>query len=142
MRRKVLVRPAILLALGALVAGCGDGGGKHSRAGDAHVLVSAETKYGMAMAGGGTVKLVGGCLGMGEDVVIWPHGTEVVQDDPLTIDVPGLGEVRIGQDVQIGGGMVLEHSSDNVTPGPLRMGDLTVPANCAKHDIFLAGPVR
>lgn len=131
----------MVLALGALVAGCVEGrNGKHIRAGDAHVLVSEATRYSMLMAGGGTVKLIGGCLGTDDYVVIWPHGTDVVQNDPLTIDVPGLGEVRIGQDIRLGGGMVVEHSEDEVKPGPLRMGDFTVPAGCAKYDIFLAGP--
>lgn len=79
-----------------------------------------------------------GCLGANGSVIVWPSGTKVVSHDPLTIDVPGHGKFAVGDAVQIGGGYVLEHSSSDVEPGPVEVAGVTVPAECAKHDIFLA----
>jgi hypothetical protein len=36
--------------------------------------------------------------------VIWPHGTKIATDDPLTIDVPSLGRLRVGDYVDGMGG--------------------------------------
>jgi hypothetical protein len=130
----VRVRRGLLLSL--FLTGCG-GEGEVLEAGDVTVLVSAETDQGMAAEGGGTLEVVGGCLGTDGYVVVWPHGTEVVDEDPLTIDVPGAGRVALGDDVSLGGGFVLEHTSTD-HDGPLETGDVTVPAACAEHDVFLA----
>jgi hypothetical protein len=35
--------------------------------------------------------------------VIWPQGTRIASDDPMTIDVPGLGTLTIGDQVAGGG---------------------------------------
>ncbi|WP_269302762.1 hypothetical protein [Aeromicrobium sp. HA] len=43
-----------------------------------------------------------------------------------------------GDRVEVPGGMVLEHSSDTVPPGPLSIAGVTVPESCAEHDVFLA----
>ena len=51
---------------------------------------------------------------------------------------PTTAPFGLGDDVQLGGGWVLEHSSDNVEPGPYEIGGVSVPAECAEHDIFLA----
>lgn len=127
-----------LMALGGLVlplAGCG---GQAISAGGVTVLVSERADAGMDALGGGKLEVVGGCLGAGGSVIVWPHGTEVIQDDPLTIDIPDYGTFALGDEVQVGGGFVVEHSSDNVEPGDYAVGGVTVPAECAKHDIFLA----
>ena len=47
--------------------------------------------------------MVGDCLGLGDNVVIWPPGTKVVSGDPLTIDVPGLRSVAVGDSIEGGG---------------------------------------
>jgi hypothetical protein len=88
--------------------------------------------------GGGRIEVVGGCLGASGSVIVWPHATEVVKDDPLTIDIPNRGTSALGDEIEIGGGFVLEHSSHDVEPGEYGVGGVTVPAECAKHDIFLA----
>lgn len=121
----------IALALG----GCD---GKEISVGDAHILVGERSSSGMDALGGGTLELVGGCLGASGSVIVWPHGTKVVDDDPLTIKVPDIGKVSLGGKVQLGGGYVLEHSSDDVEPGPYKVAGVTVPKKCAAHDIFLA----
>jgi hypothetical protein len=102
------------------------------------VLVSQRAAGGMDALGGGRVEVVGGCLGASGSVIVWRHGTEVVKDDPLTIDIPNYGTFAFGDQVEVGGGYVAKHSSDNVEPGPYQVGGVTVPAECAKHDIFLA----
>jgi hypothetical protein len=132
-----LAKAVGLIAVGGLVplSGCG---GQVISAGDVTVLVSERAGAGMDALGGGTLGVVGGCLGASGSVIVWPHGTEVVQDDPLTIDIPDYGTFALGDKVQVAGGYVLEHSSDNVEPGDHPIGGVTVPAECAKHDIFLA----
>lgn len=118
-----------------LVAGCGGGEPRHD---DPRVLVGEKMKYGMTALGGGKVEFVGGCLGMGGDVVVWPHGTRVMDRDPLTLEVPGNGRVQIGQNVRLGGGFVVEHDEPGEVPDPLVVGSVTVPKSCAKHNVFLA----
>jgi hypothetical protein len=70
-------------------------------------------------------------------VVVWPHGTEVLEEHPPRIEVPGYGEFALGDQVQIGGGYVLEHSEE-VAPGPYDVAGIAVPTECAEPDIFLA----
>lgn len=106
--------------------------------GDVTVLVSEPLEAGMDALGGGRVEVVGGCLGADGSVIVWPPGTEVIEDDPLRVDVPGSGTIGLGDDVELGGGYVLEHSSDEVEPGPYEVAGITVPAECAEHDVFLA----
>jgi hypothetical protein len=117
------------------LAACGGGA---IVAGDVTVLISERPEAGMDALGGGRIEVVGGCLGAGGSVIVWPHGTDVVEEDPLRIEVPGYGTFGLGDQVQVAGGYVLEHSSDELTPGPFEVGGVTVPAQCAEHDIFLA----
>ncbi|MGY1839352.1 MULTISPECIES: hypothetical protein [unclassified Modestobacter] len=124
----------------ALLAACGDpaaGGpsaGRQLTAGEVVVLVSAPQEVGMDALGGGTVEVVGTCLGASGTVVIWPHGTEVVQEDPLVIGVPEIGRVALGDVVELSGGFVFEPSS-----GPADADlDPPVPPECTGHPVFLA----
>ena len=55
----------------------------------------------MEALGGGRLEVVGGCLGTNGYVIVWPHGTEVVEDDPLTIAVPRTGTYALGDDVDL-----------------------------------------
>ena len=113
-------------------------GGEVITAGDVSVLVSERTSSGMDALGGGRLEVVGKCLGASGSVIVWPHGTDVVKQDPLAIDIPDYGTFMLGDEVQVGGGFVLEHSSNDVEPGPFEVAGVSVPAECAKHDIFLA----
>lgn len=92
----------------------------------------------MDALGGGHLEVVGGCLGADGIVIVWPHGTKVLDDDPLTIEVPDNGTFSLGDVVRLGGGMVVEHSSTNLEPGPYEVGGITVPDECSDHDVFLA----
>jgi len=127
-----------LLAASATFTLLGGCGGQVISAGDVTVLVSEFPSGGMDADGGGRLEVLGGCLGASGSVIVWPHGTRVVDDDTLTIEVPDNGTFGLGDEVQLGGGWVLERSSDNVEPGPYEVGGVTVPAECAEHDIFLA----
>lgn len=135
MRMLTRVRPLGLAAGLLMLGGCG---GQVISAGEVTVLVAERADGGMDALGGGRIEVVGGCLGASDSVIVWPHGTEVVRDDPLTIDVPEYGTFALGDDIEIAGGFVLEHSSDKTQPGSYEVGGITVPAECAKHDIFLA----
>ena len=112
--------------------------GKVIVAGDVSVLVSERATSGMDALGGGRLEVVGGCLGADGTVIVWPHGTKVVNEDPLTIDIPDNGSFSLGDQVQVGGGYVLEHSSDRRPAGPFEVAGVTVPSSCAEHDVFLA----
>ncbi|MCZ2859627.1 hypothetical protein [Blastococcus sp. VKM Ac-2987] len=129
---------AIVIASSALPLLTACGGGEVVSAGEVTVLVSEQSEAGMDALGGGRLVVVGGCLGAGGYVIVWPSGTEVVHEDPVTIDVPGLGTYGLGDEVEVAGGFVLEHSSQEVEPGPFDVAGVTVPAGCAEHDVFLA----
>lgn len=102
------------------------------------MLVSERAGSGMDALGGGHLEVVGGCLGASGYVIVWPHGTEVVKDEHLTIEVPDYGTFAVGDNAQVAGGFVLEHSSDEVEPGSYQVAGVSVPATCAEHDIFVA----
>jgi len=44
----------------------------------------------------------------------------------------------LGDEISVGGGMVVEHASDDIEPGSVKVGGVTVPSECAKYDVFLA----
>lgn len=113
-------------------------GGTVISAGDVSVLVSEFPQGGMDAQGGGRLEIVGGCLGASGTVIVWPHRTRVVSRSPLTISVPGRGTFEMGDQVQVAGGTVLEDRSASAEPGPVEVGGVTVPTECARHDIFLA----
>jgi len=48
------------------------------------------------------------------------------------------GTFTLGDDVQVGGGYVVEHSSGERVADPLEVSGVTVPNTCAEHDGFLA----
>jgi hypothetical protein len=133
--RRRTVRPLIALAV-PLLAACG--GGEMISAGEVTVLVSEQTGSGEQALGGGQLEVVGGCLGASGSVIVWPHGTEVVDEDPLLIYVPRHGTYGLGDGIRVGGGVVLAHSSRDVEPGTYDVAGAIVPPLCAEHDIFLA----
>jgi hypothetical protein len=114
-------------------------GGRVVEAGDVTVLVGQRSGSGMDALGGGVLEVVGDCLGAGGYTVVWPHGTEVVDEDPLTIDVPGEGEVTLGDEVSLPGGYVSESDGGARTAtGPVQAGGVTVPEDCVGKGVFLS----
>lgn len=114
-----------------LLAGCG-GEAQVLQAGEIRVLVGERTTSGSDAQLVGVVTDVGGCLGVDEFAVVWPHGTEVVSQDPLAVDVPGNGRVELGDSVELGGGMITE----GPPAGPVTVGDLVVPVACAGRGVW------
>lgn len=131
--------PIALAALASLVllAGCG---GRVLTAGEVTVLVAARADAGMDALASGRVAVVGGCLGLEDFVVVWPHGTDVVEEDPMRVEVPGVGDVGLGDRVELAGGFVVEHPGGTPAqePSPSEVGGVEVPLRCARHDVFLA----
>ncbi|MQW76374.1 hypothetical protein GHK92_10840 [Nocardioides sp. dk4132] len=125
-------RPLLAPALGLLVAvggltGCGDAASEVVSAGDVEVLVAEPLGGVMDALLTGRLVVVDGCLGVeGEEagdrmVVIWPHGTEVIDAAGPAIDVPGEGEIGIGDAVHVGGGAVDDGSGAGIeVPQPCR----------------------
>lgn len=134
-----VVAGVVVVALVVLLAVRGSSG-EVVEAGGAKVLIAGSQSGGSDALGGGTLEVVGGCLGADGSVYVFPEGTEVVDEGPLTIDIPGAGEVSLGEDFEVGGGWEVEHSSDDMEPGAIEVGGVTVPAECAEHDIFLSAP--
>ena len=96
-----------MLILGTvwILAGCGGEQGQILRSGDVSVLVAPKDGGAVGGAGypGGTVTLSGRCLGLDGRTVLWPHGTRILSARPLTVDVPGLGTLTVGDRVTGGG---------------------------------------
>jgi hypothetical protein len=125
MSRAALV--ALLLAVGFLTFGCG-ADGEVLEGGDSLVLVGGDPNADMAGVGfGGTVTMVGRCLGVDNWTVIWPKGTTVVSTSPLSIRVPGQGLIRVGD--RLGGGAV------NVSDKNLPDGIDAVPQGCPAEEM-------
>jgi hypothetical protein len=129
---RTLLVPTLLA--GTLLAGCGGA----VETSEATVLVAAPATSGMDARGGGTLEVVDGCLGTDGAVVVWPFRTRVVREQPLAIEVPGAGVVALGERVTLGGGFVQETGSGDPARQPLVVGGVTVPAPCARGDVFLA----
>jgi hypothetical protein len=120
-----------------------NGGARIITAGSVDVLVAQQAGAHMDALGGGRIEIVGGCLGADGSVIVWPHGTEVTSENPLTIEIPGGHTVTLGDNVRLGGGWILEHSSGDVPDGPFLFDGqrLAVPPPCAEHDIFLGSTI-
>jgi len=111
MALRSVVVAGFLGAIGLLTSGCGADDGTVIHSGDVVVLVGAEGD-GNNMAGvgfSGKVSMVGSCLGISDTTVFWPHGTKVVDENPLTIEVPGLGRVTVGNQLTGGADVYVDH---------------------------------
>jgi hypothetical protein len=131
---------AVAAALGCVLVSSGCGGAEAVHAGDVTVLVAARSGDSMDAGSSGALTVVGGCAGVGDSVVIWPHGTDIVDDDPLTLDVPGVGHVVLGEKFDMGGGFIYETGDTDQSP-PDEIGDgVPIPEDCQGRDIWLAAP--
>jgi hypothetical protein len=135
MHRRALAALSMMV-VGSLLSGCGGGDGGVLHSGDSVVLVGADVLGPTVGVGfGGSVAMVGDCLGVEGDgavaTVIWPHGTKIASDDPLTIDVPGLGRVSVGD--QVAGG-------DDVNVDRLPKGNDAIPSGCPTEQVVAFYP--
>ncbi|MFN8196257.1 MAG: hypothetical protein U0R80_18480 [Nocardioidaceae bacterium] len=126
-------RPALAVCLASVLLLTACGHGEVVDSGGFQVLVGHDDGSDRAGIGFfGDVTVVGTCLGVEDTVVIWPPGTEVANDDPLTVDVPGLGEVGVGDRIQ---GGAVERDPEEPPDG------LEIPEGCTGHGLvsFWAG---
>lgn len=103
-----------------------------------YVLVAPGERSEAGVGFGGTVRLVGDCVGLERErseivVVIWPQGTTFISADPVVLDVPGVGHVGIGDQLTGGGD---EYDPDDPMPG------IEVPDGCGGRSVwsFTPGP--
>lgn len=132
MRMRVLTALTMLIA-GLLLSGCGRGHGGVLRSGHSIVLVGAESD-GDSMAGvgfAGNVGMVGDCLGINRATVIWPHGTKIASDDPLTVDVPGLRRKAVGDHVDGGGDPYVDYLPEGIG---------SIPRGCRSEQVIAFFP--
>ena len=57
------------------------------------------------------------------------HGTDVVDEDPVTIEIPELGTYAVGDEVELGGGGIHAPQEDKVNQG-LEVAGVDVLATC------------
>ena len=137
----VVTRPAVRLAaasvLCATLVGCN--GGSTLDADGVAILVGPPADATADALLSGILANVGGCLGVGDTVVIWPHGTRVLSKRPLTIDVPHVGKAMLGDSITLGGGISRDRSAGPRTIGDLDVGGVPVPAKCTSFTIWGAG---
>jgi len=146
MRIPAVVVLTVIVA-GSLLSGCGDRDGRVLRSGGSFVLVGAsgETRKLPHANITGRVSIVGDCLGIqGATVdgatVIWPHGTKITADDPLTIDVPSLGSLRVGDYVGGLGDQFVNHRPGEEYLDYLPKGIDRVPSGCHRNQVIAFYP--
>jgi hypothetical protein len=146
MRIRALVVLTMIVA-GSLLSGCGDHDGHVLRSGSAFVLVGAsdEARRLPHSTITGRVSIVGGCLGINGSAVdgatvIWPHGTKITAEDPLTIDVPGLGSLRVGDGVDGSGDQFVNHRPGQEYVDYLPQGIDRVPTGCRRNQVIAFYP--
>lgn len=119
--RAPMIMAGLSLVGAFLLGSCGDGDGGQVLESDGRYVLTASfpTSNVAGVGGGGRVTMVGSCLGMQGQVIIWPEGTKLVASDPLTIEVPGFGRVAEGDHI--------EGASTHVSPPE----DPAMPEDCA-----------
>lgn len=130
-------RVLVLLVAAALVGGGAwwwSGRPSTVQAGGTTVLIGERAWAGDEANIAGDLTVVDGCLGLNDYVVVWPHGTDVVRDDPLTLDVPGRGEIGLGDEVALAGGFVHEPPYDGPRADLVVYG-VAVPEPCTQHAV-------
>ena len=130
---------SVLAAMCWAVGGCGDSRGEVVHAEGLAILVGENSGDAADALLSGTLADVSGCLGVDDTVVVWPHGTRVVQERPLTVAVPGLGRVGLGDEVKLGGGVALDQYPTPRPVGDVDITGVTVPAACTAHNVWVGG---
>ena len=146
MRIRALVVLTMIVA-GPLLAGCGNQDGRVLRSGSTFVLVGAsdEARKLPHSTITGRVSIVGDCLGINgaavdAATVIWPHGTKITADNPLTIEVPGLGNLRVGDGVDGSGDQFVNHRPGQEHLDYLPKGIDRVPTGCRANQVIAFYP--
>ena len=130
---------SVVAAMCWALGGCAGGRGEVVHAAGVAILVGEKSGDAADALLTGTLADVSGCLGVDDTVVVWPHGTRVVQERPLTVAVPGLGRVGLGDEVKLGGGVALDQYPAPHTVGDVDIAGVTVPAACTTHNVWVGG---
>lgn len=110
-RRRSRTGPLLAVTLALVLSGCG-GGQSERTLGNFAIYVHGDS---ILPRGGEDALIEGelttrdGCVLLERDLgdvspVVWPSGTSIVDDDPLTLELPGGDHLKIGQRVSGGGG--------------------------------------
>jgi len=136
-----------LIVAGSLLSGCGDQDGRVLRSGSTFVLVGASGEAPKLPHSTitGRVSIVGDCVGINGSAVdgatvIWPHGTKITADDPLTIEVPGLGRLGVGDGVVGSGDLFVNHRPGQEYVDHLPKGIDRVPTGCRRNQVIAFYP--
>ena len=126
------------VAIGALAAvtSCASGAQVIELDDEVHLLVAPKADSGDAALLEGELTVLGGCVGVADMVVIWPHGTKSLDGQDLRIEVPDLGTFALGDPVSIGGGVAVEPPAH----AEVEVSGVTVPAPCAEHIVWMSAP--
>ena len=101
-----------------------DEGGEVLRAGDVAVLVDHDEDGFLDALLEGRLAVVDGCLGVEQSkapetayVVVWPDGTEILDEEPLTVALDDGSQFSIGDKVDLGGaqGGFVNHEDNALT---------------------------
>jgi len=96
--------------------------------GDLEVMVGERGRAAMDAALRATVTKVSRCIGLGRDLTVWPHGTEVLSGNRIRV---GGMAYRLG-DVYEGGGGILQQDS-----GDFDLSAVHAPPGCPVTDALI-----
>ena len=119
-----------------VMAGCASGAKVIEVGDEVKLLVAPRADSGDDALLKGELTVLGGCVGVADTVVIWPHGTTALDGQELRITVPDLGTFALGDEVAIGGGMAQEPPARR----GVEVAGVSVPAACAEHLIWMSSP--
>ncbi|MFC3689966.1 hypothetical protein [Aquipuribacter hungaricus] len=97
-------------------------------------VVVAEEVDGMEALISGRLTATDGCLGIDEQLTVFPVGTTVLHHDPLQIEIPGRGEFTLGDSISLGGGST---SPATDTEGRQVAAGTVIPAECAGTTVIV-----
>lgn len=129
---------AITLFVCVLVAGCASG--QRVEVAGLTVLIAEPADSGDDALLAGRLSDVGGCLGIEGYAVVWPHGTRVSDEGPLSLTVPGQPRVGMGERVEVGGGVLFEANEQE--PQDYSFAGVSIPASCVAAGVWMSSPPR
>lgn len=102
-------RVAIGLLIAGLLLAAGCSGPRAFERDGIHLLVGPAKDFSRQVLISGKLHVsTGGCIGLSKDgirgnVIIWPAGTTLSDTDPVAIHIPGVGRIRLGEQIAAGG---------------------------------------
>ncbi|GAA4118844.1 hypothetical protein GCM10022415_18260 [Knoellia locipacati] len=119
----------------AFIAGCTSG--QRVEADGLIVLIAEPANSGDAALLSGKLTDVGGCVGIENYAVVWPHGTRVSGEGALSLTVPGQPKVALGDQVHVGGGVLFEAEERRAV---YSIAGVSIPASCVSAGVWMSSP--